>query len=76
MIRVIAYDYNGVQYNLDLFGNESINFTFQVDDVRDIENKNGSYSKSFNIPATKTNNVYFNHIHKVEVDSTYNPYRS
>lgn len=73
MIRLIAYDTAGTQHNLDLYGDESVNFTFQVDEVRDIDNKNGSYSKTFDIPATKTNNVYFNHIYRVEVDSTYNP---
>jgi hypothetical protein len=34
---------------LDTFGNENINLTLQVDDVRDIESKNASYSKDFNL---------------------------
>ena len=33
---------------LDLFGSENINLTLQIDDVRDIENKNASYYKDFN----------------------------
>jgi len=51
---------------LDLYGNENINLTLQVDDVRDISNKNASYSKDFNLPATKTNNKFFEHYYNLD----------
>ena len=45
--------------DIDTYGNENVALTFQVDDVRNIANKNASYSKDFNLPATKRNNKFF-----------------
>ena len=76
MVRLIAYDNNGSPTVLDVIGNENIALTLNIDDVRDIENKNSSYSKDFELPATKTNNKFFNHIYDLQVNSNYNPYIS
>lgn len=69
---------NSGEYDrLDTYGNENIALTFQVDDIRDITNKNASYSKNFNLPATKINNDYFNHFYNVDrynSSNKYNPY--
>ena len=73
MIRLVAYDSNGTPTILDTIGSENIALTLNVDDVRDIENKNASYSKDFELPATKHNNKFFNHIYDLQVDSNYNP---
>lgn len=51
---------------LDTYGNENISLTFQVDDVRNIANKNASYSKDFNLPATKRNNQFFEHYYDLD----------
>lgn len=74
MIRLVAYDTNDNQTILDTFGGESVPLTLNVDDLRDIGSKNGGYSKDFDLPYTKNNNVFFNHIYDLQVDSTYNPF--
>ncbi len=62
---------------LDLFGSENINLTLQIDDVRDIENKNASYSKDFNLPATKNNNKFFEHYYNVNRSNVkFTPYKT
>ena len=60
---------------LDLFEDETIPITFTVNDIRDVSSKNTSYSKDFDLPATKKNNRYFNHIYEITADTTFNPYR-
>lgn len=74
MIRLVAYDNNGTPVDLDVFGNESIPLTLNVDDLRDIGSKNGGYSKDFDLPFTKINNKFFNHIYDLQIDSNYNPF--
>lgn len=74
MIRLVAYDTNDNQTILDTFGGESVPLTLNVDDLRDIGSKNGGYSKDFDLPYTKNNNVFFNHIYDLQVDSSYNPF--
>jgi len=67
MIRLEVKDQNtGIIYELDTYGNENIALTLQVDDVRNIENRNASYSKDFNLPATKSNNKFFEHFYNVD----------
>ena len=58
MIRLVVYT-DTKDFELDTYGDESINITYGVDDLRDIESKTGHYSKSFDLPATKNNNRYF-----------------
>ena len=67
MIRLVVQNQvtNELQ-ELDTFGNENIALTLQVDDVRDIESKNASYSKDFNLPATKRNNKFFEHYYDLD----------
>ena len=60
---------------LDLYDNEVIPITYTISDIRDISTKNSSYSKDFDLPATKKNNKYFNHIYEINADSTFNPYK-
>ena len=57
---------NREYYPLDTYGNENVSLTFQIDDIRDIASKNASYSKDFNLPATKNNNRYFDHFYDVD----------
>jgi hypothetical protein len=78
MIRLVVQNQvtNELQ-ELNTFGNENINLTLQVDDVRDIESKNASYSKDFNLPATKNNNKFFEHYYNVDRYKTnFNVYKN
>ena len=78
MIRLVVQNQvtNELQ-ELDTFGNENIALTLQIDDVRDIESKNASYSKDFNLPATKRNNKFFEHYYDLDRYTTnYNIYKN
>jgi len=78
MIRLEVIDQiTGQLKELDTFGNENINLTLQVDDVRNIESKNASYSKEFDLPATKRNNKFFEHFYDINrYNQNFNPYKN
>jgi len=64
---------------LDLYEEETIPLTLSVDDFKDVATKTQSYSKAFNLPATKKNNKVFGSIYEVTKKSdvyTFNPYVS
>ncbi len=67
MIRLVVYSGRDT-IELDTYGDENINITYAVDDLRDIESKTGDYSKVFDLPATKTNNRYFGYLHDLQSD--------
>ena len=50
---------------LDLYEDESIPLTLSVDDFKDVASKTQSYSKAFNLPATKKNNKVFGSLYEV-----------
>jgi hypothetical protein len=53
------------QEMLDLYEDESIPLTLSVDDFKDVATKTQSYSKAFNLPATKKNNKVFGSLYEV-----------
>ena len=74
MIRLQAVNQvTGVETEIDLFGDETISITLTVDDLRDFGNKNASFTKDFDLPATKNNNKFFEQVYNLDVDSSYNP---
>ena len=78
MIRLVVQNQvTGSLQELDTFGNENISLTLQVDDVKDIESKHASYSKDFNLPATKNNNKFFEHYYNLDRYKTnFNAYKN
>lgn len=66
IVELFVKGFGSVYTRLDTYGNENIALTFQIDDIRDIANKNASYSKDFNLPATKINNEFFNHFYDLD----------
>ena len=58
---------------IDLFGDEPISLTYSIADIKDISKRNGSYSQSFTVPASKNNNKLFNHIFNIGADSSFDP---
>ena len=78
MIKLVAIEQtSGKEYILDTYGTENINLTLQVDDVRDISSKNASYSKDFNLPATKNNNKFFEHYNNLDrITVDFNVYKN
>ncbi len=74
MIRLQAVNQvTGVETEIDLFGDETISITLTVDDLKDFGNKNASFTKDFDLPATKNNNKFFEQVYNLDVDSSYNP---
>lgn len=74
IVELYAKSLNGIYQKLDTYGNENVALTFQIDDIRDISSKNASYSKTFNLPATKNNNDYFNHFYDTNRYDTANEF--
>ena len=71
-IRVEIRHYNTSTSSFDVYGdldivssdNFPLSLTFKNFDIRDLNSRGGSFSKSFKVPATKNNNKIFGHIHK------------
>ena len=56
---------------LDLFGNETISLTQVVQDVKDPGKIFTNFTKTFSIPASKTNNKFFKHYENFTQDVNY-----
>jgi len=62
----------------DLYEDEDIPLSLSVDDFKNVAEKVQSYSKAFNLPATKRNNKIFDNIFEVTRTDTglnFNPYK-
>ena len=73
----IYSDLNDGQVICDLYEEEDIPLSLSVDDFKNVAEKVQSYSKDFNLPATKRNNKIFNHIFDVTRTDNgidFNPY--
>ena len=68
---------SGGQVTVDLYENEDIPLTLSVDDFKNVAEKVQSYSKAFDLPATKRNNKIFDNIFDITRTDTgivFNPY--
>ena len=66
-IKVELRDFdNKILGSLDITSSDNfpLSLTYQNFDIRDFSSRNGSFSKTFKIPATKHNNVLLAHIYK------------
>lgn len=54
--------------NVDFFKDESISLTSTIKDVRDFSKVFTDFSKSFTLPASKTNNKLFKHYYNSDID--------
>ena len=62
----------------DLYEDEDIPLSLSVDDFKNVAEKVQSYSKAFNLPATKRNNQIFDNIFEITRTDTglnFNPYK-
>ena len=62
----------------DLYEDEDIPLSISVDDFKNVAEKVQSYSKAFNLPATKRNNQIFDNIFEITRTDTglnFNPYK-
>lgn len=61
------------QFDLDLFGDETISFTKKINDFEEIDAVFGDYSQSFTIPATPNNIKAFDYYHREDYVSSFDP---
>ena len=74
----IYTDLQDGQVICDLYEDEDIPLSLSVDDFKNVAEKVQSYSKAFNLPATKRNNKIFDNIFEVTRTDTglnFNPYK-
>jgi hypothetical protein len=64
---------SGTGFTLDLYDDVAIPITYAIADVREPEKKSTPYSKTLTIPGSAQNNRIFNHIFKIDADSSYDP---
>ena len=53
---------------LDVFKDESVSITQTIQDVKDIQKVFTEFTKTFTIPASKTNNKVFKHYYNFDID--------
>ena len=75
----IFTDLTDGQVICDLYEDEDIPLSLSIDDFKNVAEKTQSYSKDFNLPATKRNNRIFTQIFEItnSVESnaeSFNPY--
>ena len=63
------------EFILDLFENEPIPLVLNIDDFTNVAEADASYSKSFDIPGTKNNNIFFNNIFNVTASSDFDTHK-
>ena len=71
-------DLSNGQVICDLYEDEDIPLTLSVDDFKNVAEQVQSYSKAFNLPATKRNNQIFDNIFEITRTDTglnFNPYK-
>ena len=52
---------------IDLFGDETVSVTQTIQNVRDISKVFTDFSKTFSVPASKTNNLLFKHYYNFDI---------
>ena len=70
--KVEIYINSGSTLDIDL--NFGLGVTYNIDDIRNIENRNSSYSKTIRLPGTKKNNYLLGDLFDINEDFTlFNP---
>ena len=63
------------EFILDLFKDEPIPLVLNIDDFTNIAEADASYSKSFDIPGSKNNNIFFNNIFNITASSDFDTHK-
>jgi hypothetical protein len=63
----LALFINGVK--VDQFKDESVTITDSIQNIRDIDKVFTAFTKTFNLPASKTNNQIFKHFYNPDIDN-------
>ena len=71
MINLQLYILNdsGKSYDeVELYDNETVSYTQSLQDVRDISKVFSDFTRTFNVPASRTNNIIFKHFYNYFID--------
>tara|TARA_R110000782_G_scaffold98188_3_gene183417 strand:- start:1701 stop:3776 length:2076 start_codon:yes stop_codon:yes gene_type:complete len=56
---------------VNLFSDESVSLTQSIKNVRDVQKIYTEFTKTFNLPASKTNNKIFKHYYNFNIENTF-----
>lgn len=56
---------------VDLFSDESVSLTQSIKNIRDVQKIYTEFTKTFNLPASKTNNKIFKHYYNFNIENTF-----
>jgi len=65
----------GHMVQIHLYQDEPIPMVFNADDYTNIAERTSSYSKSFEVPGTQSNNIFFTYMYNVKVDGDFDPHK-
>lgn len=54
---------------LDLFGDESVSLTQTIKNAKDVSKVFTAFTQTFNVPASKTNNIIFKHYYNFDINN-------
>ena len=72
VIELFIQDNDGSDVRMDMFKDESVSITQTIQDVRDIGSVFTDFTRTFSLPASKTNNKVFKHYYNSDVVSSSN----
>lgn len=68
-LQLYILNENGESYDeVELYDNETVSYTQSLQDVRDISKVFSDFTRTFNVPASRTNNVIFKHFYNYFID--------
>lgn len=68
-LQLYILNENGQSYDeVELYDNESVTYTQSLQDIRDISKVFSDFTRTFNVPASRTNNVIFKHFYNYFID--------
>lgn len=73
--EITVTNQTGDTFKLHMFKEEPIPMVFNSDDYTNIAERTSTYSKTFELPGTKSNNIFFNYFYDVRVDGTFDPHK-
>lgn len=69
----IMVEINGQRYFIDTYAYDPISLTLSIADIKDITQRDSSYSKTVTVPDTNNNRLVFQYISQIGVNSQFNP---
>ena len=68
-LQLYILNENGESYDeVELYDNETVSYTQSLQDVRDISKVFSDFTRTFNVPASRANNVIFKHFYNYFID--------